>query len=153
VTVHEGFGRSSVINFRYVHDFMYGFDWARWVSHEPQTRQGIGPFDKPFLYHVEERRGELVELIVDHDAQFGFAADGVHHNPFRFSREPADERRLHEALAGDNLIPVQAWRFDGTRDWAQPYTQIREQYAQKLGIPVRPRGRSPREAERVLKLM
>jgi hypothetical protein len=153
VTLHEGFGRSSVINFRYVHDFMYGFDWARWVSHEPETRQGIGPFDKTYLYHVEERRGELVECIADHDAQFGLAADGVHHNPFRFSREPADERRLHEALAGDNLIPVQAWRFDGTRDWARPYTQIREQYAQKLGIPVRPRGRSLREVERVRKLM
>jgi hypothetical protein len=124
-----------VINFRYVHDFMYGFDWARWVSHEPETRQGIGPFDKIYLYHVEERRGELVEFIAEHDAQFGLAADGVHHNPFSFSREPADERRLHEALAGDNLIPVQAWRFDGTRGWAQPYTQIREQYAQKLGIP------------------
>jgi len=153
VTLHEGFGRSSVINFRYVHDFMYGFDWARWVSHEPETRQGIGPFDKTYLYHVEEHRGELVGFIADHDAQFGFAADGVHHNPFRFSREPADERRLHEALAGDNLIPVQAWRFDSTCDWARPYTQIREQYAQKLGIPVRPQGRSPREVERVRKLM
>ena len=77
----------------------------------------------------------------------------MHHNPFSFSREPADERRLHEALAGDNLIPVQAWRFDSTCDWARPYTQIREQYAQKLGIPVRPQGRSPREVERVRKLM
>ena len=46
-----------------------------------------------------------------------------------------------------------AWRFDGTRDWARPYTQIREQYAQKLGIPVRPQGRSPREVERVRQLM
>ena len=143
----------SPINFRYVHDFMYGFDWARWVSHEQETRQGIGPFDQTYLYHVEERRGELVECIADHDAQFGFAADGVHHNPFRFSREPADERRLHEALAGDNVIPVQAWRFDSTCDWARPYTQIREQYAQKLGIPVRPQGRSPREVERVRQLM
>jgi hypothetical protein len=94
-----------------------------------------------------------VECIADHEAQFGVAADGVHHNPFRFSREPADERRLHEALARDNVIPVQAWRFDGTRDWARPYTQMREQYAQQLGIPVRPQGRSPREAERVHKLM
>src|SRR6266702_1778425 len=95
----------------------------------------------------------LLRFLSEHDAQFGFAADGVHHNPFRFSREPADERRLHEALAGDNLIPVPAWRFDSTCDWARPYTQIREQYAQKLGIPVRPQGRSPREVERVRKLM
>lgn len=153
VTLHEGFGRASIINFRYVHDFMYGFDWARWVSHEPETRQWIGPFDKTFLYHVEERRGELVELIAEQETQFDLAADGVHHNPFRFSREPDDERRLHEALARDNLIPVQAWRFDGTRDWTRPYTQIREQYAEQLGIPVRPRGRSPRETEQVMKLM
>src|SRR5262252_200241 len=108
VTVHEGCGRSSVINLRYVHDCMYGFDWARWVSHEPETRQGIGPFDHTSLSHVEERRGEHVECIAEHDGQFGVAADGVHHNPFRFSREPADERRLHEALARDNVIPVQA---------------------------------------------
>ena len=42
VTLHEGFGRSSVINFRYVHDFMYGFDWARWVS----QRAGDAPGDR-----------------------------------------------------------------------------------------------------------
>jgi len=142
-----------VINFRYVHDCMYGFDWARWVSHEPETRQEIGPFDQTYLYHVEERRGELVACMADHEAQCGVAADGVHHNPCRFSRAPADERRLHEALASDNVMPVQAWRFAGTRDWAQPYTQMREQYAQKRGIPVHPQGRSPREAERVRKLM
>src|SRR5215471_7997844 len=140
VRVHEGFGRASPIGFRYVHDFMYGYDWARWVAHDPAQRHTIGPFDTAFLYHLEERRSELVDLIAAHDAQWQATPDGVHHNPFRFAREPEDERRLHEALARDNLIPVHAWRFDGTRDWTRPYTDIREAYAEKLRLPLRPPG-------------
>src|SRR5690606_25168258 len=38
------FGALSPIRFRYVHDFMYGFDWARWVAREPGARHGVGPF-------------------------------------------------------------------------------------------------------------
>ncbi|MGH7962733.1 MAG: ferrochelatase, partial [Candidatus Binatia bacterium] len=81
VTLHEGFGRSSPISFRYVHDFMYGYDWGRWVAYDPTTRQSIGPFDKTFLYHLEERRGELVEVIAEHDEQYSWMPDGVHRNP------------------------------------------------------------------------
>ena len=38
------YGQRSKIRFRYVHDFIYGFDWARWVRRNPDTRTGTSPF-------------------------------------------------------------------------------------------------------------
>jgi len=49
VKLIELYGRHSSIRFRYAHDFLYGFDWARWVDKNPQMRSAVGPFDIEFL--------------------------------------------------------------------------------------------------------
>lgn len=48
VSLIEMFGNKTEIRFRYVHDFMYGFEWARWVQKEPRKRAYIEPFSLVF---------------------------------------------------------------------------------------------------------
>ena len=43
VDLQEGFGRHSILCFRYVHDFTLGFDWCRWVKEDAQDRSDTGP--------------------------------------------------------------------------------------------------------------
>src|SRR5690606_29082988 len=33
------YGETTAIRFRYVHDFLYGYDWAKWVQREPASRK------------------------------------------------------------------------------------------------------------------
>ncbi|WP_306557610.1 hypothetical protein [Nostoc sp. 'Peltigera malacea cyanobiont' DB3992] len=49
ICLTEMFGNKTEMRFRYVHDFMYGFDWARWVQKEPQNRAHVEPFSLVFL--------------------------------------------------------------------------------------------------------
>ena len=65
VDVQARYGARSAIRFRYVHDFIYGYDWARWVAREPETRTAIGPYDPVFLKRMRDRADELLELIAD----------------------------------------------------------------------------------------
>jgi hypothetical protein len=138
IALFEGYGRSSPIHFRYVHDFTYGYDWARWVAGDPAARRFVAPFDDEFLSYLQRRRGELVDRIAAGEEKYRWTPDGVHRNTFRFSREPDDERHLHQALARDHQVPVQAWRFDGPSEWERPFRQIRDEYASRLSLPRRP---------------
>lgn len=133
VALEEIFGTKSKIQFRYVHDFMYGFDWARWVQLDP-CRASSGPFDEPFLAYMSGRGREITELIGRHDAKYPELPRGVARNPFGFSREPADEERLHKDLAERGLVPVEAWRMDATPTWNRPFSKLREERARALGL-------------------
>ncbi len=128
------FGALSPIRFRYVHDFMYGFDWARWVARDPGARAAVGPYDMPFLRYVFRRGHELVDLIHGDDAKYGRLADGEHRNPFGFSRDPDGERRLFEELARLDLVPVPAWECTGRAMWDRPFAELREARAKALGL-------------------
>jgi hypothetical protein len=128
------FGALSPIRFRYVHDFMYGFDWARWVARDPAPRAEVGPYDMPFLRYVFRRGHELVDLIAGDDAKYGKLDAGAHRNPFAFSREPEGERRLFEELARLDLVPVPAWESAGRARWDRPYAELREAQARALGL-------------------
>ncbi|MCU0681795.1 MAG: ferrochelatase [Polyangiaceae bacterium] len=132
------FGRSSPIRFRYLHDFLFGYDWCRWVARAPAERRGIGPFDPPFLGYLLCRAAELRELIDRDDATYGRLADEGFRNPFAFAREPDDEARLYHALAERDLLPVRAWQIDGRPRWDLPYTELRQALADELGIARRP---------------
>lgn len=134
VALQRGFGRGSVINFRYVHDFIYGYDWARWVRRAPDARAAHGPFSAPFLAYLRARCGELVALIARDDAVYGQLPPGQPRNPFGFSREPDDERRLHEALAAQGLIPVEAWAVEARMRWDRPFREVRAEQARAMGI-------------------
>jgi hypothetical protein len=133
--LQELYGQRTPIRFRYVHDFLYGFDWARWVARRPPERASVGPFDLGFFDYGRQRGAELLELIDRNDAKYPrLGEEVVGRNPFRFSREPADERRLLRDLSSRGLVPVEAWRADGRARWETPFSDLREARAKELGL-------------------
>lgn len=134
-TLQARFGCGTAIRFRYVHDFVYGFDWARWVDRDPDARSGIEPFAPEFLAFMDRRGQQLLELIAGgHDRKYPPLPDGQPRNPFGFSREPDAEIALHRHLAVEGLLPVEAWRVDTRPRWDRPFTELRRQRAVALGL-------------------
>ncbi len=134
VVVCRGFGNKSELRFRYAHDFLYGYDWARWVAREPSLRASIGPFDLAFFDYLDSRREKLLELIAGNDSKYGQLQGQEFRNPFTFCREPREEAHLHQVLAQADFIPVKAWRLDGERRWDLPFTDLRAEAAKRLGF-------------------
>ncbi len=128
------FGSRGPIRFRYIHDFVYGFDWAKWVAKAPAQRSHVGPYDAAFVERMHTRGAELLELIEAGDAKYGPLLDPHPRNPFSFSREPDDELALHRRLAADGSLPVQAWSAASQPDWRRPYARLREEAAEALRI-------------------
>lgn len=132
--LHRMFGRHSTIRFRYIHDFVYGYDWAKWVRRAPETRRGHGPFSPTFLAYTQQRGRELLDLIEADDAKYHrLDDDEVARNPFGFSREPDAELALHRDLARHDLIPVAAWRWNATPRFDVDFAETRRQRAVALG--------------------
>ncbi len=134
------YGRTTAIHFRYVHDLIYGFDWAKWVARGPNERAGIGQYDEVFLDYLEQRGDELLELIAEDDAVYGQLAGDRPRNPFPFSREPAAELLLHRSLAIHKEIPISAWDAAATPQWNRPFAALRIARAQSLGLGTDHRG-------------
>ncbi len=132
VALQPLFGCGTTIRFRYAHDFLYGFDWSKWVGKAPAERAASGPFDVEFLRYMIGRGRELVELIAEDDAKYPKLPDGVPRNPFAFSREPGPELALHLDLARRGLLPLEAWRIDAVPRWDRPYADLREERAAAL---------------------
>jgi hypothetical protein len=134
------YGRSTAINFAYVHDFVYGYDWAKWVAREPSVQTDVPePFAPRFLAYMRTRAHELLELIAADDAKYPALDDDQARNPFPFSREPADEIRLHRELARRDLIPVPTWSgdavsLDWSARWQVPFQERRIEVARELGL-------------------
>jgi hypothetical protein len=128
------YGQQSPIRFRYVHDFMYGFDWARWVRRDPEAREGVEPFGLEFLRQTEGRGRDIGMLIEADDELYPRLADGVSRNPFPFSREPQDELALYRLLAERECVPVQAWRLDARPDASRDFDVLREEAARSLSL-------------------
>ena len=135
VSLLELFGGESEIRFRYVHDFIYGFDWARWVQKEPETRAKEEPFSLIFLDYLLAKGEEILQLIYDNKANHYKLCDKGYRNPYCFSREPEDESRMLTYLAVNQLIPVTAWNWNAQPVWNKPFQQLREQLSLKLNIP------------------
>lgn len=134
IRIHQLYGQKTSICFRYVHDFVYGFDWAKWVRKHPQERAHIGPFAETFIHSMEERGYELLALIRKNDTKYPQLAKGKARNPFGFSRQPQDELRLHRHLADKALIPVPAWSVNAKPQWQHNYIQLRSNEARALGL-------------------
>lgn len=128
------FGSRGPIRFRYIHDFVYGFDWAKWVAKDPAGRAHVGPYDAAFVERMHRRGGELLELIAAGDSKYGPLEGPGARNPFGFSRAPADELALHRRLAADEALPVRAWGCVAKPDWQRPYAQLRDEAALALRI-------------------
>ncbi|AUX38724.1 ferrochelatase [Sorangium cellulosum] len=134
VSLCLGFGNKSKLRFRYAHDFLYGYDWARWVMRKPEERAGVGPFDLAFFDYLDGRQQALCELVASNDRKYSPLNGREFRNPFSFIREPSEERQLHCLLAQVDLIPLKAWRLDGERRWDLPFTDLRARLAERLGL-------------------
>ena len=119
------FGQGTSIRFRYVHDFVYGFDWSKWVRRNPDERTGTVPFGAEFLDYSVTRGHELLALIKNDDTKYPKLPDGTPRNPFGFSRDPADETRLFQALARADLIPLNAWEANPQGRTDQDFQHLR----------------------------
>jgi len=128
------FGEKTAIRFRYVHDFTYGFDWAKWVKKNPAARQNILPFSMEFLDALAKRGEELLALIEANDRKYHKLPDENHRNPFVFSREPQDEQQLLTCLAKDGHVPIPVWDFHAQPQWMPPFAELRKQCSVRLGI-------------------
>ncbi|HJK99236.1 MAG TPA: ferrochelatase [Polyangiaceae bacterium LLY-WYZ-14_1] len=128
------YGRATPIRFRYAHDFIYGYDWARWVRRDPAARRQIGPYDLAFLDRMARRGAELLTLIERDDTTYPTLRDAGHRNPYRFSREPPAEAQLFEDLAARDLLPVPAWDPECTPVWDRSFLDLREERARALGL-------------------
>lgn len=128
------FGNKSEIRFRYLHDFIYGFDWAKWVQKEPETRNLIEPFSLTFFDYLLSRGQEILQLICLGDRKYHHISRNLYRNPFDFSREPKDEIRLFTYLGRQKLIPVAAWDWNVSPVWNKPFHQRREYISLELHL-------------------
>ncbi len=127
------YGIHGNIRFRYAHDFLYGFDWARWVERDPLHR-GVQPFDVEFLEYSRQRGHQLLLLVAAEDEKYPPIETSARRNPFSFSRDVLAERALHEALALDGQIPVQAWDPSHTPRSGRTFSDTRDAVAQRMGL-------------------
>ncbi|WP_437734363.1 ferrochelatase [Sorangium sp. So ce1335] len=134
VSLCVGFGNKSKLRFRYAHDFLYGYDWARWVMRKPDERAGVGPFDLAFFDYLDDRQRALLELVASNDRKYAQLNGREFRNPFSFIREPREESQIHYLLAQVDLLPLKAWRLDGERRWDLPFTELRAKLADRLGL-------------------
>jgi hypothetical protein len=134
VRILRSYGKRSRIRFRYVHDFLYGFDWARWVARDPVGRGAVRPYDLVFLAHIEQRALELDALVEAGDATYPPLAEGAFRNPFPFDREPAAEERLFRVLAEEGSLPIRAFEGEAPCSTDRPFTALREARARALGL-------------------
>jgi hypothetical protein len=132
------FGRRSTIRFRYVHDFLHGYDWVKWVQREPTTRAEVGPYAMPFLRHMLARGAEMLALIDADDRTYPRLRDGRPRNPFHFDREPPAELAIHRSLAQRGDLPLRPYlvasRGEAVGAWDRPYQELRVAEAERLGL-------------------
>ncbi len=131
------FGRESEIRFRYIHDFTYGFDWARWVKKKPHHRADTEPFCFDFLDDLLCKGEEILQRIKKDDVKYPHISEKRYRNPFCFSREPKDECRLLTYLAARECIPVPGWEWNTVAVWDKPFYQMREDASKQLNIEKR----------------
>ena len=135
IGLQEKYGCHSLLRFRYAHDFLYGYDWARWVRKDVKPRAAVGPFANSFLSYLDDRGSELAARIGQGDEQYPALPGKMARNPFSFVRDPEAETRLHESLAKDGLIPLAAWNAQSRPRFDQPFSDLRRHRAESLGLP------------------
>lgn len=128
------FGKSSSIRFQYLHDFSYGFDWAKWVRNDSEKRNGVLPFSRIFLQRMFQRGKELETLIQKNDELYPRLNDKEFRNPFQFHRSIEYESLLLRQLADKELIPIVAWEQNGSVDWRKNYSKLRDIEAKNSGL-------------------
>lgn len=134
VSLLELFGNTSTIRFQYLHDFTYGFDWAKWVRNDSKNRNTILPFSMTFLQRMYHRGKELEQLIQKNDELYPSITRSEFRNPFQFQRSIECEFLLFKQLASKECIPIIAWEQNGSVDWKKNYSELREIEAKNQGL-------------------
>lgn len=139
VQLYQEFGVHSEIHFQYIHDFIYGFDWARWVSkHKAADECSLpekipGPYDPIFLEYMRERGYEILELIDKNDQKYGKIPKDTNRNPFCFKRTPNYEIKVFNQLAENSSIPCKAWNIHENPCWSKDFETVRLEVADSMG--------------------
>lgn len=130
------FGSKSKIQFRYIHDFLYGFDWCKWVRKQKESglTEEYNPFGEEFLTYIESRGLEILDMIEENDQDYVPLQSGTFRNPFVFKRGTEEEKMLLSSLAETKDIPIFAWKVDAKYNTKKDYSQIRKERADALGI-------------------
>lgn len=128
------YGRATAINFSFVHDFVYGYDWVKWLNRTPDI-EFARPFGAEFLAYMQRRGHELLERIAADDREYPRLADDQPRNSFPFSRAPIDELRLHRELARRGGIPMPTWapmtdtrKIDVMRLWRNERIELAREF-------------------------
>jgi hypothetical protein len=138
ISLQDLFSHASLIQFRYAHDFLYGFDWAKWVGRKPESRAHVEPFGLEFVQRMAQRGMEILALIAQDDDKYPLIGPRSDRNPFRFARDPHAEALIHRDLAEHDLLPLAAWSADAEPVWNRPYAEIRNERARVLGFAEEP---------------
>jgi hypothetical protein len=138
MSLQDLFSHSSLIQFRYAHDFLYGFDWAKWVGRKPESRVHVEPFGLEFVQGMQQRGAEILALIARDDDKYPLISPRSDRNPFRFARDPNAEASIHRDLAEHELLPLAAWSADAEPVWDRPYAEFRNERARLLGFAEEP---------------
>lgn len=136
VELQQRYGVHTTIRFRYVHDFSYGLDWAKWIAREVDQDGSVGPFDWEFLCYLRQRAFELVELIERDDEKYPTLQGGAARNPFSFRRDPESEAAILSELGRRGQLPVCAWDIHASPRFDRPFQALREACAVDLGLSV-----------------
>jgi hypothetical protein len=134
--IFQLFGKYSPIQFSYLHDFLYGFDWFKWRTQIFQGNSGAEPFGWNFLDYIEKRGYEIIALIQTNDRNYPFLGDSTPRNPFLFSRNEEDEIFLWSNLAECNLIPIPGWKDKVEISLDINYSELRNARANELVLPL-----------------
>ncbi|PJE04242.1 MAG: hypothetical protein CK427_02860 [Leptospira sp.] len=134
-TIFRLFGSHSLVRFKYLHDFLYGYDWYKWRTQIiPNQTNDLNPFGLSFLNYIEARGYELIELIGQNDTNYPQIEKDENRNPFYFSRSKEDESLLWRSLAQDDLIPIPSWEREIFISLSKNYSEIRNLRAIELQI-------------------
>lgn len=134
VSLLQLFGAISTIRFQYLHDFTYGFDWAKWVRNDSDNRNSVLPFSLTFLQRMFQRGKELEVLILKNDKLYPSIKRTEFRNPFQFHRSIDCESLLMRQLSEKDCIPIVAWKTNGSADWKKNYSELREVEALNSGL-------------------
>ncbi len=108
--LQDAFGRHAPLKFRYVHDLLYGFDWARWVARAPHERASMEPFGPIFLAYMRARGEELVRVIASGESgKYPPLSGDRMRNPFGFRRHAKAEKAILQACRDRGGLPIAAW--------------------------------------------
>lgn len=127
------FGADSPVKFQYIHDFIYGYDWLKWMLEKRKPEEDKDPFGEDFLRYIYNRGLELVCLIQKNDQKYPELTE-EYRNPFLFGRSPKEEILLHRTLSSDSLLPLDSWDVHAVPRADKDYSLIRLERSKALGI-------------------